>query len=1099
MTLMKAAAASMLTLTLLTGAASAQTDLAQGFQNPPASARPHTWWHWMNGNITREGITADLEAMKEIGLGGAQIFNVSESIPDGPVLYMSPEWRALMKHAVSEADRLGIELCMHNCAGWSSSGGPWITPEHAMQTVVTSETGTTGPSRFSMVLPQPETRAGFYRDIAVLAFPGDRAAGTRIKDIKAKAGYDAQYNIQPALDEYPAETTIRRDGILDITDKLDKDGRLTWDAPPGSWTILRVGYTPTGAVNAPAPVSGRGLECDKLSREGMDAHWAGIMAKIIQDLGPLAGKTLNNCLIDSYEVGHQNWSAHFREEFTKRRGYDPLRMLPVMTGRVVDSGEASERFLWDLRHTISELFSENYYEYFSELCRKNGLKSSIEPYDGPFEGTLVARGADIPMGEFWVGGGESNSCKLASSVAHTYGKTLVGAESFTAEPGVGRWQNDPASLKQVGDLMYTTGINRYIIHRYAHQPWMDRFPGMTMGQWGTHFERTVTWWKQGSAWVSYLTRCQYMLQQGLFAADVLFFAGEATPNGAPSHPELKARGYDYDSCSADVLLHRTTVKNGRLVLTDGMSYRVLVLPDTTFMTPALLTKLHELVEQGATVIGPRPTKSPSLSDYGTGDLTVRKLAGEIWGDCDGKTVKEHVFGNGRVVWGHTPEEVLADLKVSPDCEFAGGAKPKMAWIHRTAPGAEIYFVSSQKARADEVECTFRVADRAPELWHADTGEMEAAPVWSVQGGRTMVPIRFDPAGSVFVVFRKPAAGADHVVSMSGPGDVAPAAAAAPKIEIRKAMYEAVDGAGGVDVTAKVAAMVAAGQTSIPANNASYGDPTDQHVKRLRVEYTLNGKALTRDADENGTLDLVDTPGPDLPPPSWRLAVSAQGALELHAFKAGAYEFKTAAGKTKKADVKSVAAPVEVVGPWTVSFAPNWGAPPSITLGTLISWTEYADAGVKYFSGTAEYEKELEIPKELLGPGKVLWLDLGRVKNLAEVTLNGIKLGEKGVWWKPPFAADISAIAKPGKNALKVRVTNLWVNRLIGDEQYPDDVEWNGKPIKAWPKWFTEHAARPTKERLTFTTWHHWTKNDKPLESGLMGPVVLRPGERVKVE
>jgi hypothetical protein len=1084
----KALVGSMVILAAASSATRGQSDLAQTFRDPPAKAAPHTWWHWMNGNITREGITADLEAMKGIGLAGAQIFNVSESIPPGPVLFMSPEWRDLLKHAVKEADRLGLELCIHNCAGWSSSGGPWITPEHAMQMVVTSETKIEGGRRFEGALAQPETHLGFYRDIAVLAFPTPRDDTARIKDLKVKAGYESRYNQQPALDEFPADSVIKRQSILDLTSVLGGDGRLNWDAPAGAWTILRIGYTPTGAKNAPAPESGRGLECDKLSRDGLDAHWAGMMAKVVQDLGPLAGKTLNNCLIDSYEVGGQNWTARFRDEFTRRRGYDPLVYLPVLSGRIVESGEVSERFLWDLRRTIADLFADNYYSYFAELCRKNGLKASIEPYDGPYECLLSGRDADIPMGEFWVGGGESSSCKLAASVAHTYGRPIVGAESFTAEPSVGRWLNHPGSLKGVGDLMLTVGISRFIIHRYAHQPWLDKVPGMTMGQWGTHFERTVTWWNQGSAWIRYLTRCQSLLQQGMFDADVCFFDGDAAPNDARHDPALKAKGYDYDACNADVLFNRMSVKDGRLVLPDGMSYRVLVLPSTTFVTPRTLGRVRELVQQGATVIGPRPTKSPSLADYPKCDAAVGAMASELWADTD-MAAGEHVLGKGRVIWGRAPEQVLGSMGVGPDCQFAGGGK--ISWIHRTVDGAEVYFVSNQTARSQEVDCTFRTGGKAPELWHPESGEMEPAPVWSEADGRTTVAVRFDPWGSAFVVFRKPAGQEDHLVAMKRPE--AAGTARAPKIEIRKATYEATDGTGGADVTEKVAAMVHAGETTIPANNALFGDPTYLHVKRLRVEYTLDGKPVSRTAEENGALELV-APGPDAPAAA-NLAWGAKGP-ELLAFQEGVYEFHTARNKTSSVTVKQLPAPLDIRGPWKLRFPPGRGAPPSVTLDALVSWAEHDDPGVKYFSGTAEYEKEFEVPPELLGPGKVLELNLGDVQCIAEVTLNGTDLG---TWWTPPFAADISKVAKPGANTLKIRVTNLWVNRLIGDEQFPDDCEWNGKPLKRWPEWLLKGEPRPVKERLTFTTWKHYTKDSPLVPSGLIGPVVVRVGERVPVE
>ncbi|MBL8764049.1 MAG: hypothetical protein JNM07_07250 [Phycisphaerae bacterium] len=1082
--------ATLFALFAVPAAAFAQSDLAKGFADPPARARPHTWWHWMNGNITREGITADLEAMKQIGLGGAQIFNVSESIPPGPILYNSPEWRALFTHAAREAERLGIELCMHNCAGWSSSGGPWITPELAMQKVVTSEIKVQGPTRVSEAVPQPAAVAGHYRDIAVFAFPTPANDATRIKDLAFKAGYESRYNQQPTPGSIPVESIIARNSIVDLTAALGKDGRLEWDVPAGSWTVLRIGHTPTGAMNAPSPDSGRGLECDKLSRAGLDAHWAGGLAPLMKDLGPLAGKVLNNCLIDSYEMGGQNWTPDFRAEFKRRRGYDPFLLLPVLTGRVVDSGEVSERFLWDFRRTIADLFADNYYSYFAELCHKQGLQASIEPYDGPFECLLSGRDADIPMGEFWVGGGESPSCKLAASVAHTYGRPIVGAESFTAEPNVGRWLNHPSALKSVGDLMYTVGINRYIIHRYAHQPWMNVVPGMTMGQWGTHFERTTTWWTQGSAWVRYLSRCQYLLQQGEFVADVCFFAGDAAPSDAAHRPELKAKGYDYDAINADVLSRRITVKDGRLALPSGLSYRVLVLPDTEFMTPQTLTRVAELVDQGATVIGPRPARSPSLSGQPESDARVAALAAKVWGDADGKAVRSHTYGKGKVIVGEKPEDVLGAAGVGPDCRF-GSVSGKMTWIHRRAGETEIYFLSNQSQRSQDVECSFRVMGKTPELWRADTGEIAAAAVWSARDGRTTLPVRFDASGSVFVVFRNATAASDHLVSVVPPEAAAPARR--PQIEIRAASYEAKDGSGGTDVTAKVAALVESGDTSIAATNGNFGDPAYNHVKRLRIEFTVDGKAMTAACDENRSVELVAAGGPDRPV-AFTLAQSDAGPV-LRAFHPGVFRFTTAQGKQRAVEVPAIPAAVEIGGAWSVRFPAGLGAPPSISLDRLASWTAHADAGVKYFSGTAVYDKEFDIAPELLGPGKLVTLDLGTVREIAEVTLNGKDLG---IWWKPPFAADVSSIARPGKNTLSVRVTNLWVNRLIGDEQQPDDCEWNGKPIKKWPDWFVNHQPRPSRDRVAFTTWKHFTKDSIPEESGLLGPVSLRPGRSFPV-
>ncbi len=366
---------------------------------------------------------------------------------------------------------------------------------------------------------------------------------------------------------------------------------------------MRLGHTPTGTVNAPSPAAGRGLECDKLSKEAVDTHFAGLMGKLIADVGPAAGKTLAATHVNSWEVHSQNWTPRLREEFQRRRGYDPLLLLPTMTGRVVDGREVSERFLWDLRKTIAELLNDNYAGRLRELAHQHGLQLSIEAYDdGPFDDLSYAGRADVPMGEFWLGGTRIETCRAMASAAHTYGKTICAAEAFTAGRGWDKWRNHPSSLKALGNRMFCEGVNRFVFHRYAHQPWLDRSPGMTMGPFGVNYERTETWWEQTRPWHEYLARCNYLLQQGLFVADICYLQTEGAPNGMA---HVARTAYEFDACTPEVALTRMTVRQGRLVLPDGMSYRLLVLPDSETMTPELLGKVKELAEAGATVVGPR--------------------------------------------------------------------------------------------------------------------------------------------------------------------------------------------------------------------------------------------------------------------------------------------------------------------------------------------------------------------------------------------------------------------------------------------------------------------------------------------------------------
>jgi hypothetical protein len=635
-------------------------DLAQNFSNPPSSARPWVYWFPLNGNLSSNGITADLEAMERVGIGGVLYMETDQGAPQGPARFAGPLWRDMVKHIFSEAQRLGLEVNMNNDAGWCGSGGPWITPELSMQQVVWASTNVSGPQRFTAVFPQPQARLNFYRDIAVLAFPTP-APGGLITNFQDKSDQEsAEIPLHTAFATLPTEATIPRNRIVNLTSRLKANGRLEWDVPPGQWTLLRLGHTTTGVENHPAPVGGLGLESDKLSKKASDAAFAGLMAKVIADSRPLAGrgKTLVSTHIDSWETGSQNWTPRFRGEFKRLRGYDPLRFLPVMTGQVVDNLEVSERFLWDIRKTVDDLLLENYAGRFRKLANRHGLRLSIEAYSGePSEDMAYGGRADEPMGEFWSWSryGAASTCTEMASAAHVYGKPILGAESFTASDAE-KWQGYPASIKELGDWAFCEGINRFVFHRYALQPWTnpDRRPGMSMGPWGLHYERTQTWWEQSKAWHRYLARCQFMLRQGHYVADLCFLEPEASPEGfhSPVKYGHDRPGYGFDGCTPEVVLTRMSVKDGRLVLPDGMSYRMLVLPKVGTMTPRLLAKIKKLVADGATVVGGPPSKSPSLSDYPKCDAKVKRLAGELWGTGfpPGEPT-ERRFGKGTIIWG----------------------------------------------------------------------------------------------------------------------------------------------------------------------------------------------------------------------------------------------------------------------------------------------------------------------------------------------------------------------------------------------------------------------------------------------------------------
>lgn len=1152
------------------GAARAQDPLRSGFENPPASAKARTWWHWINGNVSKSGITADLEAMKRLGIQEVQIFNVDQGFPEGNASYLTDEWLDCFRFAVGEAKRLGIEVGFHNGAGWSASGGPWVRPDQAMQTLVFSEVKYAGRQKIKEQLPRPAAKLGYYQDIVVYAFPTP-ASEVRIDllALKTLSGDTFRSHLQPDAKVIDAGAVVRKKEIVNLTGRMSPDGVLEWDVPPGDWTVLRIGHTPTGVENRPAGIGGRGLECNKMSRAAVDAYWAGGITPILDKLGDLVGSTLVNCVIDSYEVGCNNWTTGFDREFRQRRGYDCMAFLPAIAGYYVESGEISERFLWDFRRTVGDLIVDNYYTYFSQLCHNHGMQFSVEPYGGPFEALQAGAVGDVPMSEFWIGRTEYlESPKLAASVAHLNGTPFVGAESFTS---MGGWTNHPATVKRTGDWVWTEGVNRFIYHTFTHQPW-EIGPGMTFHQYGFELNRHNTWWEQGRAYMDYVARAQFLLQQGRCAADVLVFAGEDSPNEGLIRSDIKALGYDYDEIGTNKM-GSLSVEDGWICTPVGGRYRLLVLPPSAWMTPELAAKIESLVRAGAAVAGPRPARSPSLTGFPACDGRVARIAGAIWAD----PAQDKAAVQGKVTTNCSVAQVLGALALAPDFS-AGERGGDLNFIHRITDQADIYFVANPQNESRIENCRFRVAGRRPQLWNPETGEIRDAAVWTQEpDGTTTIPIRFEPDGAIFVVFpRESSAQAEHLVATETILD-ARELKPLPGLKIREAVYGTFLPSGMVDVTDLIADRIQQGRLVTSAGNDLTGaDPAPGSVKELRVEYQIGGERRVARAAENTQLS-IDTTGlrliravygkfpqgmeglpqkqpvydvaaqlealiaarellvsvddrlaPGCVPAEGverelRVVYTAQG--ETHHITAargrsvnfaldapeprlvvdngrvvwitpyaGQIVCTSSTGSQKSVHSGAVPRPVELTGGWDVSFQPGLGAPEGAHFDRLFSWTESPVDGIRHFSGTAAYRKQFTLSQELLQGGHSLELDLGSVRVIAEVIVNGKNLG---VLWKAPFRVDLGDAVHEGLNELEVRITNLWPNRLIGDERLPEDFEWGDWTLKSWPAWLTEGTPRDS-ERVTFTTWKHWTKDDPLLVSGLLGPVYIRPYAHVEV-
>ena len=941
--------------------------LKDSFLSPPDSAKPRVYWWWLFNRVDKAGITRDLEEFRAKGISGVNLIctgGYAGTTPLPGVKYQSPEWWELFRHAIKEAKRLSIELGFNLSAGGWTMEGPWVTKDNAMKKVVFTESKITGPVKFSGRLPQPEIVDEYYHDIWVQAF--------RVQETKKI--------VDPA-------------SVIDITNLLKPDGQLDWEVPEGQWVILRNGYTLTGHMWSkwfafPGPPQadtfegGDGYEIDYLNASALDDHFEHLGKPLLEE-AQKAGGHIAYFWSDSWECGKLTWTQNFPDEFKRFRGYDLKPFLPALAGYTVGDSLVSVRFRNDFDRTIQDCIAENFYGHFQDLCHKNGMNVGNEaggPNDIPPQDVLKNLGrSDIPAGEFWVNGhfaapggyntdrGLRLNLKQTATASHIYGKKEAMAESFTQqEQDRTHWSLGPADLKPYANDAFCEGINRIMLHQATCQPPSDGKPGYEFCA-GQHWNPNITWWEQSSPFFTYLSRCQFMLQQGKFVGDVCFYLGERPPTLAPPKyivPSLGS-GYDCDYCNSEVLLTRMSVKNGQIVLPDGMSYRMLVLQNCTSLSPEIcrqvsnyqklnvssvpsnemsvevISKIRDLVRNGATVIGAPPERAAGLKNYLNSDKEVRKIAAEVWANLDGKSRTERHFGKGRVIWGKSPREVLLSDGVRPDFSFTRQATQpeKFDYIHRTNGEAEIFFVINRTNQPETDDFTFRISGKQPEIWNAVTSEIRHAENFQQSNGSTTLKLDLEPFDAYFIVFREP---------------------------------------------------------------------------------------IATSASSNGKLN-----------------------------------------STKRTAL------FELGDSWKVTFDPQWGGPGEVEFPKVMNWINRDEQGIKYYSGKATYRKTFDLTKTADGrtishlKGEKLFLDLGDVKNVAEIRLNGNNLG---ILWCAPWRVDITKSVKNKGNKLEIDIINLWANRVVGDLNLPKE-------------------KRVTKTHDSFR--FGMLKSNTPLlDSGLLGPVQI---------
>ncbi len=532
--------------------------------------------------------------------------------------------------------------------------------------------------------------------------------------------------------------------VQDLTSLLKADGSLAWKAPKGQWTILRTGMLPTGVTNAPASREATGLEVDKMSREHVASHFDAFLGELLRRI-PAEDRTSFKVVVeDSYETGGQNWTDDMIESFQKRYGYDPVPYIPTLYGQVIGSQDKTERFLWDLRRLIADRVAYDYVGGLRQISNQHGLTTWLECYGHwgfPSEFLMYGGQSDEVGGEFWSEGSLGDiENRAASSCAHIYGKQKVWAESCTAGgPGFSRY---PYVMKQRTDRFFTEGINATLLHLFIEQPDETTFPGISAG-FGNEFNRKNVWWEHMDLFSDYLRRCNLMLQQGRYVADIAYYIGEDAPKmtGAVNPP--LPRGYSFDYINAEIIA-QSTVQGGKLVLPCGMEYRVLVLPKQNTMRPEVIRKISSLVQQGLVVVGPRPTASPSLQDYPNADQEVQQLAQKMW--VGGTYGKGRVFPDGTKL-----KEIMDGLHLVPDC-LVDPQQP-VQFIHRTLGNREIYFLSNQSENEIAFDAEFRVTGLKPELWNPVSAEQRALPQFDDNGLFTTVPIKLAANESTFIVFQ----------------------------------------------------------------------------------------------------------------------------------------------------------------------------------------------------------------------------------------------------------------------------------------------------------------------------------------------------------
>jgi hypothetical protein len=1124
--------------------------LVKSFQTPPKDARPQVWWHWMDGNVSKEGIRKDIEWMKRNGIGGFHQFDAGGvNMPRAAKVklpYLSDGWKDAFRFALNLADSLDMDVTIASAPGWSSTGGTWVKPEDAIKKLEWRSIDTRG-GKISVQLPDLYNVVGPYqdyhtdndrikiepygKDLYVLAVRlpysdksmnalgaqvsksestisvefrkpqtiksltlktmamGDRPRTgkpecrnilecsddglkwRKVCDIEPTVLPYLTVNVPPTCAQFfrvkgekleslelftvmkinhsqelggfgiihdfwkyhtpYSKDAIRTSDIIDLTGKMTADGKLECSLPAGRWRIYRFGWSITGKINHPASPEATGLEVDKLDPDAWMRYFRTYL-DLYKDAadGMLGEKGIRYLLVDSYEAGAYTWTPKLAKEFKARRGYDLLPWLPVLAGEIIGSSQMSERFLWDWRRTLGELFCENY-DRINEIVNEYDLAGR---YTESHEASRAYTGdgmdpkikATIPMAAFWMENTPTGSavpsaiCDIreSASVSHIYGQRLVAAESFSVNGDEGRaYTYCPENMKYIADVGLSAGVNRFVIHESASQPNDQYLPGLQLFRYGQWLHRNETWGEYAWVLTDYLARSSSMLQQGNSVADILLYYGEDLNitglyggqafSSLPQVPD----GYNYDFANPTVLRSGIKVENRTLVAPSGARYRVLWLDrNCEVMSLDILKKIKEFADAGVIICGKEPKSCAGLK---ADDRAFASIVDDIW-----HSRRKNVFAKGledclrrsgiqpdfrATVTSPVAEPVVRHS--SPTIKATGGSAghfdklsdqenaveaPANApdsygdfkYVHRTLPDStQIYWVRNFSGKDSNVELSFRDGGKFAAIFNPENGDVTDADV-KFGNGRSTVSLPLLSADARFVVLSN-----------------------RPQIK----------------VTIDTVFVNTTDTTMICTSDSTEVHPVDSLVSAGHFDTT---------------------------------ASSAQRKLSDQ-------------GISLRDQQNSVAEPVEattiqtVTSTWQVHFDQKNGGTADEEFPELVSWTRKENPIVKYFSGTAIYKTTVTIDSTQLATSARIFIDLGVVKNIADLSINGTPAG---VLWKAPFrTADIKPLLKEGDNLLEIKITNVWRNRMIGDVQ-------------------------PGEKHPVTAIRRFYKSTDKLLPSGLLGPV-----------